>query len=430
MDEQAMESKNVMDEELKRLRALVASFQMLNSTLDLDQVLDISLYKAVELLNAEMGSLALLNDTGDALQFLKSTDPNFSLLKTMTVPLSRGIAGYVARTGTSVRVEDTSIDERFYGEIDKKLHHETRTYLCAPLIVENSVIGTAQLMNRMDGKPFSLADEDLLNGFARQAALAIQNARLHKVKMKQQALDSELRVCNEIQTNLYPRKIPEFRGFELYGETVPCREVGGDYYTFVSATAGTMDVVLGDVSGKGVSAAMLVSEMHTGIHLLARMGYTPAEMVTRLNNHLVETIITGKFITFFMARLREGSNLIEYVDAGHPPPYLIKSGGELIELGTTGPIMGIGPFDYETKTIMMDPGDLLVIFSDAYSESQSPNGDLFGEERIADVAKRSRQLGMKEIAYNLKKAALDFRIGQPATDDATLVLVRRTTNNQ
>ncbi len=413
------------EDELKRLRMLLDSFAMLNSSLELDRVLTVTLERAGALLGAEMGSLALLNDAGDSLKFVQSTDPNFATLKNLSVPLNRGIAGYVARTGESVRVEDTSKDDRFYDEIDKALHHTTHTYLCVPLVVHDKIIGTAQLMNRLDGKPFTTADEKLLIGFARQASLAIHNARMHQVMMKQQAMDSELNVCNEIQMNLYPAESPTYTGYELYGETVPCREVGGDYYTYIPRTDGTMDAVLGDVSGKGVSAAMLVSEMHTGIHLLSRMDYPVAETVTMLNSHLHETIIPGKFITFFIIRLHPGDGKVEYVDAGHPPPYIIRKSGEIVELQTTGPILGISKVTYSSIEAFMGSGDLLVAFSDAYSESQSPVGDLFGEERIAEVVSRHKDRDLVEIADILKKEASDYRGGALPSDDSTILLVRR-----
>ncbi len=425
MEDLAHEKEKSLEEELRRLRALVSSFELLNSSLDLDTVLDYTLTQAVQLLGAEVGSIALLNEVKSHLLFVKSTDPNFNVLKGLLVPLDKGISGYVARTGESVRVEDTSRDNRFYQDVDEKLHHTTRTYLCVPLIFDSSVIGTAQLMNRLDGKPFSAGDEGLFRGFARQAALAIQNARVHSVMLKQQAMDSELRVCNEIQMNLYPKKLPGLHNFEVYGVTVPCREVGGDYYTFVERPDGSVDAVIADVSGKGVSAAMLVSELHTGVQLLSRMDQPLADFANHLNSHLVETIIMGKFITFFTARLKPEDSSFEYVNAGHPPPYIVRSNGSIEELETTGTILGIqgmNAIDYRTNRL--EQGDLLVAFSDAYSESMDKEGDLFGEMRIATEALSKKESSLSEIADHINRMVMDFREGLPAADDATLLLIR------
>ena len=414
-----------MQEELFRLRALVRSFELLNSSLDLDTVLDRTLHTSVGLLKAEMGSVALLSDDRARLEFVRSTDPEFEILKRFSVPIDQGIAGYVVRHGEPVRVEDMSKDSRFYREIDRNMKHETRTYLCVPLKMGDEVIGSAQLMNRLDGKPFNIEDEELFLSFARQASIAIHNARMHRVSLKQQAMDTELRVCTEIQSRLFPEKTPGLPHLECFGESQPSREVGGDYYTFMEQPDGGLDVALGDVSGKGIPAALLVSELHTGIHLLSRMD-RPLDVIVRdLNNHLVSTILVGKFITFFIARFQAGSGHFEYVNAGHPAPMIVRTDGKVEELERTGVVLGMPDNPIEKREAWIDPGELLFIFSDAYSESKSPDGELFGEERIARVLGENRNLSLPDLAAKLKQVTREFRSGLDPDDDATMILVRR-----
>lgn len=424
-DGSGMEDHTRHEKERQRLHALVQSFEMLNSSLELDIVLTRTLEQAVALMEAEMGSIALLDEENSHLVFVQSTDPNFSKLKQMKVPLDKGIAGYVARSGESVRVEDVSSDDRFYSRIDESLKHQTKTYLCVPLVVNETVIGTAQLINRLDGGVFSIEDQDLFIGFARQAAIAIQNARLHRVLMKQQAMDSELRVCNEIQTNLYPREVPVLAGFQLFGQTIPCKEVGGDYYTFIPRSDGSLDVVIADVSGKGVSAAMLVSEIHTGIQLLSRLSDSLSATVEHLNNHLLDTIITGKFITFFIARLHPEQDRFEYINAGHPSPFLIRSDGRVEELENTSPFLGFRAVEMKSRWAQVFSGDTVLSFSDAYSESRNSAGDLFGEEKIAKVGLQNKEKPLEKIAEALQQKTKEHREGKAADDDATLVFFRR-----
>lgn len=407
-----------------RLKGLVETFTLLNSSLDLDTVLMNTLKTATKLMHAAVGSIALINEERTHLEFVESTDENFDRLKNMKVPLGEGVAGTVALTGKAERVADMSRDSRFYQKIDDALGTKTSSYLCVPLFVNKEVIGTAQIMNRLDGKPFTEEDKDLLLHFAEQAALAINNARLHGIMLKQEAIESELRVCGDIQNKLFPESLPHVDGYEVFGRSVPHREVGGDYYTFNPRHDGTTDAIIGDVSGKGLSAALMVSELHTGIHLLSQIEGSLKSHVNTLNLHLHESLIMGKFITLFAARLH-GDGTVEYVLAGHPPPPIISRDGTVRWLNRTGPVLGIGPNEIRSETIAMHPGDLLVSFSDGYSETMNPEGDMFDEERIAEVVTRWHDLPLNEIADNLDAVLAEFSQGQPPADDATLLFFRR-----
>ncbi len=417
-----------LKEELQKMKALVEAFQLLNSSLDLETVLNHTLSTAVRLMNAEMGSLALLDKSKKILSFVRSTDPEFQTLKTLQVPIDKGIAGYVARTGETVRVEDTSKDPRFYSDIDKKLKHETHTYLCVPLITQSEIIGTAQLINRQDGESFSPEDESLFTGFARQAALAIQNASLHQASVRQKALETELKISKDIQMTIYPERIPDFSGYEFYGEIIQNREVGGDYYTLIEREDGTLDAIIGDVSGKGIPAALLVSEVHTGIQLLSHTEKSVAEAVQMLNHHMSRGVNTGRFVTFFAARLTKDSDTFEYVTAGHPPPWIIRSadsGFTFEELQSTGSLLGLPGNKVHSEKNELHYGDILLAFSDAYSESKSPGDELLGEQSLAAFVSEKHSSSLKEIADYIKEKALEFRGGEPPADDATLLLIRR-----
>lgn len=412
-------------EEARRLRALVHSFELLNSSLDLDTVLETTLATAASLLNARIASIALINDAGTHLEFVKSTDPNFAALKTLEVPIGEGVAGQVARSGHTEIVADMRSDPRFYQKIDEALGQTTESYICAALVVESKIIGTAQVMNRADGRPFEEEDARLLEGFARQAALAIQNARLHGLRLRQRAIQMEMELCAEIQSKLFPSRIPEFEGFELYGFSAPSREVGGDYYSFVPMADDALDAVIGDVSGKGISAAMVVSEFHTGYHILAQRGLPLNELSEKLNAHLVDSIVTGRFITAFAARLRPCYDRVEYVLAGHPSPFVMRGDGSVERLERTGIVFGLQRKPYGRGAFELRSGDLLVAFSDGYPEAANPAEELFEEERMLQTLRGYRDAPLDEIRLALDNAIDDFRGEQVLPDDRTLVLVRR-----
>lgn len=412
-------------EELLRLRELVNAFAQLNTSLDLEVVLRNTLETATALMKAEVGSIALINAERTHLEFVESTDTNFARLKQLQVPIGEGIAGDVAKNGRSVRVEDVRKDARFYGKIDENLGMRTQSYLCVPLLVEGKVIGTAQIMNRIDGRAFTVSDEKLLEGFARQASLAIHNARMHHVLLEQKAIESELEVCAQIQRKLFPQKPPEVPGFQVFGASVPCRQVGGDYYSFVPRPNGSYDVVIADVSGKGLSAALMVSEFHTGFHMVSQMDCDLRTAVRLLDEHMTDSLITGKFITAFIARLDPARREIEYALAGHPGPFVVQT-GSLVQLEITGTPFGIPRTPpLETRTCTMDPGGLLIAYTDGYSEAQSPAGDLYDDVRVGEIASEHFGLQLPDIVRVLDEDVGRYTHDAPPPDDATVLLLRR-----
>ena len=416
----ALESENL------RLKGLVHAFSQLNTSLDLEAVLLNTLQTATGLMSAEIGSIALIDEKSRTLSFVESTDPNFQKLKEMRVPIGEGIAGNVALTGIPVRVADVREDRRFYAMIDEKIGQKTSSYMCVPLKVNNKITGTMQIMNRIDGKSFGAEDEELLLRFADQAALAIHNARLHRIQLEQKAIESELRVCAEIQAKLFPEAMPSLPGYELFGTSEPNRQVGGDYYNFCRRADQSCDVIIADVSGKGLAAALMVSELHTGVHLLGQLDRPLHEGISILNNHLHESLITGKFITLFAGRIYPDEQQIDYVLAGHPPPILIAADGSRRELERTGPVLGIGPFTFQSAQTRLAPGELLVAFSDGFSEAVDPDGQFFEEEGIYRTALSVRNEPLQTVGETLKSECLAFCRGQPTADDMTLLLIRRT----
>ncbi len=416
---------DAMVTELRRLRALVKSFSLLNSSLDLERVLHYTLVTACELLDAEIASIALINDEGTRLEFLESTDPNFDKLKNLSVPLGKGVAGTVALTGKTERVDDIHNDERFYEKIDHALGQTTTAYLCTPLVADDTIIGTVQVMNRRGNLTFESDDEALVEGFARQAALAIQNAKLHQLRLQQKAFDLEMQLCAEIQSNLFPKSVPDPAGYEIYGSSTPAKEVGGDYYTYIRRPDGSVDAVLADVSGKGLPAALIVSDFHTGYHLLSQTDDDLETLFNKLNEHLTDTLVVGRFITVFALRIAADGSSCKYVVAGHPPPFVIRANGESEELERTGPVLGLAPIPFRQGEVQLNPGDLLLAFSDGYSEVQNAAEDLFGEERMMRYVQEHQSAPLQEIHRGLGEAVDRFREDEPLPDDMTILLVRR-----
>ena len=416
----------VLAERLRRAEALLEAYNLLGSSLELGDVLRRTLEAATRLTGAERGSITLLNPEGTHLVFAATTDHDEERLRELTVPLGSGVCGWVAASGESVLIDDVRHDPRFFAGVDQALGQATTSYLCVPLSVEGRLVGTAQVMNRVDRNGFTRADQELMEGFARQAAQAIVNARLVELRLKERRLQAELEVCGAIQRQLFPRQPPALAGFEVYGACVPCGEVGGDFYTWVERPDGSCDLILADVSGKGLPAALMVSDLHAATALLAPTDLSLADLATALNHHFRRVLLGNKFITLVAFRVCPGAAELTQVVAGHPAPLMVTADGSVQPLRSPGPVLGMIPASYVSRQVELSPGDLVVAYSDGYSEAENPAGDELGEAGIAAALAHWRDLPLAEIASRLDAVASAHRAGAPAADDATLLLLRRS----
>jgi sigma-B regulation protein RsbU (phosphoserine phosphatase) len=266
----------------------------------------------------------------------------------------------------------------------------------------------------------------MLGLFANQAAIALENARLHRQALEQERLQRELELAADIQRQLLPSSLPQVEGFEFAGWSRPARHVGGDYYDVRQAQGGGVDLVLGDVSGKGMPAALLVSTLHSALRLLLAARPFGADLVESLNRHIAEASAANKFITLTAARLDPATARVRYVNAGHNPPLVVRHDGAIEELPPGGLPLGIfAAARYQAADLDLAPGDLLCIFSDGITECESPSGEEFGAERLADLLRAAADRPLADILRRIDQEVVDFAAGGPQGDDQTVVLVRR-----
>lgn len=413
--------------EISCLKDLVDSFAQINSSLDLKTVLTNSLQTATRLMNAEIGSIALLNKNGDQLYFIESTDKNFAKLKELKIPLGSGIAGHVAKTGKSLRLDDAKQNPHFYAKIDNKMGQTTGSYLCSPLIANKKVIGTTQIMKKAKGASFTEDDAILLDRFASQVALTIENARAHKLELTQKKIEYEMLLCSQIQENFSPKSIPSIQGFEIFGTSSTAKEVGGDYYNYFWKSKECLDIIVADVSGKGISAALLVSSLHTCYPLISENNPSLKETAVKLNAFLCSTLPLGRFITVFIMRIYSNKTEVEYILAGHPPPILVsKQNTKSRNFTRTSAILGFDDKqETQVKNLELFSGDIVVAFSDGYSEAQNKKGEFFGEERISKIITKNQNRTLEDIYGILDSEVNKFCMDTTKLDDLTIALVRR-----
>jgi phosphoserine phosphatase RsbU/P len=324
-----------------------------------------------------------------------------------------GIVGRVAESGEAIYAPDVR-ENAWYIEN----HPSTRSEVNIPLKVRDRVIGVFNAQSTaLDG--FSPSQRHLLEALAAHLAVALENARLfhHERQEKERAL-GELDAARRVQLDLFPDRDPDFPGFRIEGSCLPCRDVAGDWYDYVPLPDGRLGVVLADVSGKGVGAALLMSSTRSLLRLLAEEGLAPSKVMARLNHKLVNDFPDSKFVTLVYGVLNPDDRSVTLVSAGHPAPILVTGGAPReVEIPPSLPL-GIADAEYPDRRVVLRPGDRLLLFTDGATETVDPEGNEYGAMRLGRKA-ASKEISLRAILDDLAA----FRRGAPAPDDVTLVLI-------
>ncbi|MBY0374825.1 MAG: SpoIIE family protein phosphatase [Bryobacteraceae bacterium] len=325
----------------------------------------------------------------------------------------------------SLLVRDTQSDEMLKNQMTI-MEQRVRSLLAVPLQTNEKVIGLLYLDSPGLIKEFSRADLNLLTVLANVAAIRIEHARLNEIEAHEKALQRELEQAADIQRGLLPSEPPVVPGLDLAGFNAACRTVGGDYYDFFPYAGDRVAILVGDVAGKGMPAALLMSSIQARVQILAEEGLAPAALVTRLNRALCQRCPSNRFVTFFFAVLDPATGQLTYTNAGHNPPYIIRANGAIDTLESTGIVLGlIGRMEYGEGATHLDAGDRLVLFSDGVTEATSVAApdDEFGEDRLI-ACLRTPGTAAALIDHVLQTLA-QFTQGAPQHDDVTMVVAQR-----
>jgi sigma-B regulation protein RsbU (phosphoserine phosphatase) len=375
-------------------------------TLDLDRLSEEILLRAVSLLDARRGALYILENG--------------------RYRLDRTLGG---EAGRWLAAEEPAVAAFLSGgEAPDDLLPGARYLLGVPILFESHprgmlVVGDKE--SRRGVGPFLPGDRRTLGLFANQAAIALENARLHLRALEQERLEREMHVAAEIQRRILPKEAPVVSGYQLTGWNRPAREVGGDYYDLLKLD-GRIGLVVGDVSGKGIPAALMVSTLHSALRLLLDPTGFDSSLLERLNHHILESSTPNKFITMILAEVDLQTSRLSYVNAGHNPGLLLRGDGRIDELPSSGVPLGLlAGSRYQTRELMLEPGDLLCLYSDGITEAESATDEEFGNDRLMDMLRRYREAPLADILEAIRAEVGEHAQGRPQGDDQTLVLLRR-----
>src|SRR5438128_2262632 len=340
------------------------------------------------------------------------------------IRVSRNVMEEVMKRGRSVLTSDAQHDPRFAS--GTVVLQGVRSVLAVPLGVSDKVFGIIYADSPIAEGRFTEDHLKVLTTLASVAAIRVENARLVEARVDQQRLERELELASEIQQRFQPTAPPTVSGYELQGISFPCYEIGGDYYDFIPRDDGRLVVALGDVSGKGTAAALLMSSLHAAIHAQASSHDSLVDMICAVNRYLADNIPANRFVTLFCAELDPDSGALSFLNAGHNPPLIIHSAGTVEQLASGGLPLGIkADADYREGRTQLQHGDVLVIYSDGVTEATSPTGEEFGPTRLYEVVSRNIDASAAGIRDRIESALTKFAQGTQAADDITLVIVKR-----
>jgi serine phosphatase RsbU (regulator of sigma subunit) len=298
--------------------------------------------------------------------------------------------------------------------------------MAAPLQTKDDVIGLIYVDSPSLVREFTSEDLSMLTVLANVAAIRIEHARLVEVEQAKVILAKDLEQAAQIQQALLPTQAPKVPGVALAGHNAACRTVGGDYYDFIPYPNGKVAIALGDVSGKAMPAALLMTSLHARVRVLAEDPPEVAEMMNRLNRATAANCPSNRFVSFFFSVFDPATGILTYANAGHNPPMIVRSQGHIDLLEGGGLLMGILPSArYEAYTAQLNPGDSLLLYSDGVTEATNAAGEEFEEERLGRVLQANAAKGPNEIVEAVTRAVHEFSAGAPVADDLTLVVAKR-----
>ena len=416
---------------MKELSSIIEATKKLNSTLDLGELIHIILQIATRQSGAERGTVFLVDHERNEIWSLVGLGLKQQVIR---LPAESGIAGWVAREGSAVRLENAYEDARFEPDIDRKLGFKTKQLMCLPIRNEAcDIIGVLQLLNKPEG--FTDEDEAFLDALSAHVALALEKAQLHRERVEKEKMERDLALAREIQAGLLPDAPPVFPGIEIAVSHRASQMVGGDYYDFLPVEVDrgeSLLLVVADVEGKGAASALVMANVQATLHALADHVETLEKLPATINHKLLmgacASMAQGrptKYLSMFLALVEAGGRNFRYVNAGHVPPAVIRTDGSVEWLEAGGMIVGLLPdIQFECGTVALAPGDLLVACTDGITEAMDVTGTEFGRARLAELVTGVREQSPEEIMRAVLREVETHSRGGIYEDDRILMVMK------
>ncbi|TMA58201.1 MAG: GAF domain-containing protein [Deltaproteobacteria bacterium] len=417
-----------IEHELRNLNALLEVSKALSSEIQLDNLLQVIVQKTTEVMDADLSSL-FLYDAGRNELWSKIAQ-KLGQLQEIRLPVGVGIAGDVAKTRQGANIVDAYADPRFNPDFDRQTGYRTRSILCLPMLSsKGKLVGVIQVLNKKSGGVFDERDESLLAALAAHAAVALERAQLTEAYVEKQRMEETLKLAHDIQMSMLPKRFPPFPHrpeFDLYATIEPAREVGGDFYDFMLLDEDRLSFAIGDVSGKGVPAALFMSVAKTLLKVTASKVSRPDAVLAELKNELCRDNDTGMFVTIFYGILHIPSGELEYSNGGHNLPYVLSQNDSVQPLDKTGG-MALGVLEdvtYRAKKRILRAGDGLFLYTDGVTEAADRAGNFFSDRRLQEFLQRAHGSSPTELIRSVVNEVKRFSCGAEQSDDITTLAIQ------
>lgn len=419
MNKKSHEYIRNLEKKVEALRILTEVSSIISSTFDIRELMSLVMEKAKEILHAEACSILLYNKNTNKLEFevaICGEDSTSEILKKkITLDMGQGIAGWVAQNQEILVIKDVKKDKRFFHDADKMTGFETKSLIAAPLIGRRGLIGVAEIINPQKED----YDLEILNILTKHFATAIENALYYAESLEKERIKQELEIAATLQKSFLPESPLYEKGrIRVSAINIPARHVGGDLYDFIEPVKDRAGIFIGDVSGKGVSAALYMAKIISDFRYIAHGIDSPSIVMHRLNK-VLSSAPRGMFLTgiYLIININNGESLISI--AGHPPCILINKDEVKVLDIPAGPPLGIMDTDFQDYQISLNNGDKLVMLTDGVFEAKNISGDRIGYNAILKFIQENKDIEyLSERIINLIK---EFSRNIEMSDDITIV---------
>jgi serine phosphatase RsbU (regulator of sigma subunit) len=420
---EALKQENIrLTRALEELSMLNELAREIGASRDSRAIMDRIIRRSLKAVNAEQCVITMVSE--------QSLEPMKTLVRAMVTSaeheqfhLSQNLLGWMHLNKKALLSNSPRTDDRFRGVTwDESIH----SILCVPLMIKSELKGVLTSYNKKGQGGFTEGDQRLLAIIAMQSAQVVDNARLYEEQQAYLLMQEEVRLASTIQRNLLPKAAPEIRGYDIAGRSIPAQMVGGDYFDFIPMGGDHLAICLGDVSGKGLPASLLMANLQATLRGQSLHEIAVKDRMRRSNELLYRSTDPEKFATLFYGVLDLQHHTVTFSNAGHENPYLFKKDGGILRLIAGGTVLGImDHFPFEEEVVPIDAGDLLVVFSDGISEAFNADDEQFGEVRLEKVIRANGQDPAETIIDRIVDAVREFAGDIAQGDDLTLVVMKR-----
>lgn len=404
----------------EQLRTLIKAFRLVSVSLDLRETLRGILRAVKKLITYDAAGIYVFDPLTKSLRGYEVIGYETDITQTEPFYAGKGIIGRVLETGKGVVVQDVTTDPYYI-----RAREETQSELAAPIVGSGDrIIGVINLESDLP-RAYTETDLQLLKMFASMVAVAIEKAHLHKQLVETRRLEYELQVASQVMEKLMPDHPPQIDNFSICGRSVASEAVGGDYFDFIDVGDGRWGIVIADVAGKGIPAALIMASFRAYLHALLGNDFSLRGVFARLNRLLLKGEEGRHFVTAFFAELDSVERRVFYVNAGHNPPLFIRP-DEPAQLLSRGGIP-LGIFEsttYSEDIVYFRPGDTLILYTDGVTEATNDRGELFGLKRLENLARQHRGASAQELCHLIVDEVKAFADPERRSDDFTIVVVR------